>query len=200
MKTCSKCKYEKDLLSFGYDRNTKDGLNYSCKQCIRIRSKNQKIKNPEYAKKYAINYRKNNREKLREKSKTSYYIDWEKRREQGIKSYNKRKLEIAKKRALKRSTEQEREKNRIRQRKWRERNKSHTANIVAEWKKRNPQKSAAHSLVLYAIRTGIMKKPEKCEECNMNNKLEAHHNDYLKPLEVNWLCKNCHANKHKIYR
>ena len=72
--------------------------------------------------------------------------------------------------------------------------------IVGEWKKRNPQKAAAHTLILWAIRSGVIKKPEKCEECKKNNKLEGHHLDYLKPLEVIWLCKSCHSKKHRIYR
>jgi len=35
MKTCSKCKKEKSLCDFGIDKSTKDGLNRTCKECVR---------------------------------------------------------------------------------------------------------------------------------------------------------------------
>ena len=37
----------------------------------------------------------------------------------------------------------------------------------------------------------------KCEKCG-NKKAVRHHDDYSKPLEIRWLCKNCH-NKHHGY-
>lgn len=39
-------------------------------------------------------------------------------------------------------------------------------------------------------RRGLLKK-EPCEICGDKN-TEKHHHDYSKPLEVNWLCKDCH--------
>jgi|SRR5579863_122674 len=124
----------------------------------------------------------------------------EKRAEQQKRSYEKHKQEIARRRAEKRRTNEGKEKNRLRQKDWRRKNSSRTRTAVAGWKKRNPQKAACHTLILWAIRTALIKKPEKCEECCEILKLEGHHRDYLKPLEVTWLCKNCHAKKHRIYR
>ena len=34
-----------------------------------------------------------------------------------------------------------------------------------------------------------------CEVCGAE-KVEAHHEDYYKPLDVNWLCKRHHAERH----
>lgn len=34
-----------------------------------------------------------------------------------------------------------------------------------------------------------------CEHCGAD-KTQAHHEDYLKPLEVVWLCTKCHAARH----
>lgn len=47
-----------------------------------------------------------------------------------------------------------------------------------------------------AIKTGkLMKMP--CEVCFAEENVEAHHDDYLKPLDVRWLCKTHHAEHHK---
>ena len=35
-----------------------------------------------------------------------------------------------------------------------------------------------------------------CERCGADKNVEAHHEDYSKPLEVNWLCVTCHGHKH----
>ncbi len=200
MKICQKCYEEKDLVQFGMDLQKIDGLNVYCKECIKKRSKYQREKNKEKYKIYAKEYREKNREALRNKSKIDYYENWEAKRAKSNENYDKRKKIIASQRAEKRNSSSEKEKNRIRQKLWRERNKSRVGEIATEWKKRNPQKSAAHSLVLWAVRCEVLKKPERCEECNMLGNVEGHHIDYLKPLEVIWLCKGCHANKHKIYR
>ena len=46
-----------------------------------------------------------------------------------------------------------------------------------------------------ALRGGIIQKPKVCEKCNKEKKLTGHHEDYMKPLEVEWLCYGCHGNK-----
>lgn len=45
-----------------------------------------------------------------------------------------------------------------------------------------------------ARRDGILI-PEPCEVCG-NEKVQMHHEDYEKPLDVTWLCKKCHQNHH----
>lgn len=48
-----------------------------------------------------------------------------------------------------------------------------------------------------AISKGELIKPDCCELCKENAlKLDAHHIDYGKPLEVMWLCKSCHGKAH----
>lgn len=37
-------------------------------------------------------------------------------------------------------------------------------------------------------------KPKLCEMCNKKKKLEGHHKDYTKRLEVKWICRQCHFN------
>lgn len=43
-----------------------------------------------------------------------------------------------------------------------------------------------------------LKAPEMCEKCEEFKALDAHHDDYSKPLEVQWLCRQCHANVHQL--
>lgn len=58
----------------------------------------------------------------------------------------------------------------------------------------NLRKCHAHALLHHAIKTGKIKRPNKCSNCNKKCKPEGHHKDYDKPLEVVWLCFQCHKN------
>lgn len=37
--------------------------------------------------------------------------------------------------------------------------------------------------------------PQPCEECGTTENLEKHHDDYTKPLEVRWFCRDHHPDK-----
>ena len=58
-------------------------------------------------------------------------------------------------------------------------------------------KQKARVSVAYAVRTGRLNKPTVCscggtvEGCN-GGPLQAHHDDYSKPLDVRWLSSFCH--------
>lgn len=67
-----------------------------------------------------------------------------------------------------------------------------------EWEIKNKEKKKAHSAVARALMTGKITRPNKCEICKCNDKeIEAHHYDYTKPLNVQWLCIECHNKQHK---
>lgn len=66
------------------------------------------------------------------------------------------------------------------------------------WRERNPEKRAAHILAGNAVRAGRLLKGV-CEVCK-SKKVEAHHEDYAKPLEVKWLCRKHHAEIHRKYK
>lgn len=40
--------------------------------------------------------------------------------------------------------------------------------------------------------------PKNCSDCGKNGKVDGHHNDYSKPFDVIWLCRQCHANIHRL--
>jgi hypothetical protein len=64
------------------------------------------------------------------------------------------------------------------------------------WIERNPEKQRAHQQLNNAVRRGKLISPEECEQCGkLKCRLEAHHEDYSKPLEVNWLCCSCHVKR-----
>lgn len=56
-------------------------------------------------------------------------------------------------------------------------------------------KTAARTTVNRYIRLGYLSK-QPCELCGYEV-VEAHHDDYTKPLEVRWLCRKHHAEHHK---
>ena len=56
-----------------------------------------------------------------------------------------------------------------------------------------PEKYKARNKLYAAVRDGRLEKPEECSKCGeIPRQLEAHHEDYDKPLEVIWLCTRCH--------
>ena len=51
-----------------------------------------------------------------------------------------------------------------------------------------------------ALRDGLLCKPLFCTRCWASGRIEAHHNDYSRPLDVVWLCPSCHASMHREER
>jgi len=68
------------------------------------------------------------------------------------------------------------------------------AKINDKWRKNNPEKHSAHLAVRKAVKNGDIVKG-LCEVCN-SNEVEGHHDDYGKPLNVRWLCKEHHIEAH----
>ena len=60
------------------------------------------------------------------------------------------------------------------------------------YQRRYPEKQAAHNAVFNAVRTGRLIKPSACAECGTVGVVEAHHADYARRLDVEWLCQVCH--------
>ncbi len=62
----------------------------------------------------------------------------------------------------------------------------------------NPEKKKARDAISSAIQYGKIQRPIFCEECGLPAETQGHHPDYSKPLEVEWLCQDCHTEIHLI--
>jgi hypothetical protein len=83
MKTCSKCKIEKDNSGFYKNKTIKDGLSSSCRDCSKEYQKEYRRTHKEHIKKHQKEYRLNNIEKLRKYNKEygkGYFKEYRKKR------------------------------------------------------------------------------------------------------------------------
>ncbi len=62
---------------------------------------------------------------------------------------------------------------------------------------RFPKRTNAVRVLNHAVQDGKFGRSVFCEECGLPTKTEGHHEDYSKPLNVNWLCRKCHTETHK---
>ncbi len=59
-----------------------------------------------------------------------------------------------------------------------------------------PEGVRARLLVARAKRSGDLT-PQPCEVCGSTVRVQAHHDDYAKPLDVRWLCQMHHVWLHR---
>jgi hypothetical protein len=57
-------------------------------------------------------------------------------------------------------------------------------------------RQAARDYLNRLIRRGVVKRKD-CEVCGSDKNVEAHHDDYEKPMDVRWLCRIHHDEHHK---
>ena len=63
---------------------------------------------------------------------------------------------------------------------------------------RNKKKRWVTNAVNNAVRDGKLIKPCACQSCGkVKSRIEGHHNDYDRPLDVTWMCSLCHRKWHK---
>lgn len=68
-----------------------------------------------------------------------------------------------------------------------------TIEAAAARSRRDPIKYKAHYTLRNAVRDGRIEKPDRCSRCNgKEHRIEGHHPDHSKPLDVVWLCVPCH--------
>jgi len=62
-----------------------------------------------------------------------------------------------------------------------------------KWRDANREKIRATDILRYAVKKGTIIKPDKCPKCGATDRyIHGHHEDYSKPLEVDWMCFKCH--------
>lgn len=88
-----------------------------------------------------------------------------------------------------------RECNRKRCESYRSRNRGRIYEVVRRSTVKHMGKHLARLRLNHAVSTGKVEKLP-CKVCG-RDKAEGHHEDYSKPLDVIWLCRQCHADTHK---
>jgi predicted DNA-binding protein YlxM (UPF0122 family) len=65
----------------------------------------------------------------------------------------------------------------------------------------------SQNLLEKALQRGLIQKKQTCEQCGKAPKfkdgrsgVQAHHDDYNKPLDVRWLCQKCHHLWHRQHK
>jgi len=81
---------------------------------------------------------------------------------------------------------------------WRKTNPKRAAATERQRRTRDYKKVYCRERTREAIRNGVLVRPSACEGCKSGGKIEAHHEDYGKPLDVRWLCAKCHPEAHCV--
>lgn len=177
MKLCKKCKVEKEEIDFYKNHD-------ECKKCWNEYCSNrrkEKIKNDP-------NFLEEKRKKLQE---------WRKKNPDKQKQYTAKSLEKNRDKINEKKRSPEfRIKLNEGVKSWRKRNSERYKETEKIRRDRDRYKERARRLLYKAITRGHMVRGPKCEICGIEGKMEGHHKDYSKPLEVQWLCRICHRNKH----
>lgn len=148
----------------------------SAKYCSECREEAEK----EYQRKYIRKYYITNKETILNQHK-----DYNKRNLNNLKKKSKEYRTINKKEISKREKEYRKTK----------KSKDIQRRAIKKWRLANPEKHKTQRTFGNATRDGKIKK-QHCEVCG-NIKVEGHHPDYSKPLEIEWLCRQHHLKKHQ---
>ncbi len=175
MKACSKCKINKEDLEFWIRNDRKSGLSSECRSCAGERRRNKDKSNQnETRKKWYLR----NAEKIKKIN-----IEYARKNKDKVNSNHRKwyeeNFEIVK---------EQRENQRVRIREWA---KKYTKQDHIR------EKLKANRLLNYNVSTGKIIRPLTCSLCGNERKLEGHHHDYNKPLDVIWVCRKCHVMIHR---
>lgn len=72
-----------------------------------------------------------------------------------------------------------------------------TQEQINNYRKKYPLATKARSKVYRMCKSGLIKKPNKCEKCGGKDSIVGHHDDYAFLTKVRWLCPPCHFKWHR---
>lgn len=189
MKQCKRCNETKPLEEFHKSANSPLGRHTYCKACRSIMRSIYRKKNKEdEINKEKLRYI--NSDKFYEENKDTLYVTCSCCKESKLMNFFNRKANSPKGIDC-----YCKECNRNKNRKYRQENKEYLSNYVKQYRENNPEKYKAHYTLQNAVREGHIEK-QPCNVCGSIN-VEAHHEDYSKPLDIIWLCRRCHIAVHK---
>jgi len=218
MKKCSKCGLDKESSEFGIDKRLKSGLKSYCKSCHKVMQKIWVSNNRDVVRESSRRFYSKNSEKWadyekklspeKKEKKRNYIRDYyKKNREQILEKNRKRYATLSKEEKMGRlcsyyenNKEKICERSRLRYSVMSEEQKARNVERVRNWRHRNKEKANAWSAVGNALINGDITKPDTCSVCNEKSRIHAHHEDYSKPLDVQWLCHKCHMKLHYLER
>ena len=76
------------------------------------------------------------------------------------------------------------------------------ASYMRRWRKTHHMSAEQHrrdnarSYLNVYVKRGKIVRASECGRCGSPRKVQAHHHDYSKPLQVEWLCLVCHMREH----
>jgi hypothetical protein len=60
------------------------------------------------------------------------------------------------------------------------------------------ERRRANGTLRQAVHDGRITKPRHCSRCGAGGRIDGHHADYHRALDVEWLCRPCHAVAHRV--
>lgn len=167
---CSKCQETKNIEEFSKDKRNHAGRSYECYEC----------------------HRKRNQEYYKRMPGEVYQRKLQRREEYG----KIHRVELNKRTRERKAGNPEKTKETAKR--YREAHKEEMRQYSDKWREKNWKKVLAQSKVQDHLNRGNIVKPSECPICkSADYRIEAHHNDYDKPLEVMWLCQKCHMAIHQ---
>jgi hypothetical protein len=70
---------------------------------------------------------------------------------------------------------------------------------LRKYREKNPEQYKAQTYLNNALRDGRIERPDYCSECGKEKRVVGHQTDYLKPLDVIWMCQSCHKKWHRDF-